>query len=107
MTTKEEIKPFTETGEASIWKTVDPDETAWKEHPVAFPTEFVAAHKTLPLGTYVKVTHGDKSCVVRIVDRGPYVAGRIIDLMQAPANAIGITDEAGIGEVTIEVCEPS
>lgn len=39
-----------------------------------------AAHKSLPFGTKVRVTHGEKSVVVRINDRGPYIKGRVIDL---------------------------
>jgi rare lipoprotein A len=52
-----------------------------------------AAHRTLPLGTYVRVTSlaTGKSVVVRINDRGPFVKGRIIDLSYAAANALGLT----------------
>lgn len=42
-----------------------------------------AAHKTLSFGTRVQVTHGEKSVVVRINDRGPFIKGRIIDLTPA------------------------
>mgnify|MGYP001041466847 CR=1 FL=1 len=44
--------------------------------------QFTAAHKTLPLGTYVKVTHleNGQSIIVRVNDRGPFVSGRVIDL---------------------------
>lgn len=53
-----------------------------------------AAHRTLPLGTYVRVRSlaTGKSVVVRINDRGPYVKGRIIDLSYAAAEALGLTD---------------
>lgn len=52
--------------------------------------DMVAAHKTLPFGTLVKVTNTNngKSVVVRIVDRGPYVAGRVIDLTTAAFSEI-------------------
>jgi rare lipoprotein A len=59
-----------------------------------------AAHKTLPFGTYVRVTHGERSVVVRINDRGPYVKGREIDLTLAPAKRIGCS---GLCNVTLEV----
>jgi rare lipoprotein A len=59
-----------------------------------------AAHKTLPLGSHVRVSHGGKSVVVRINDRGPYVKGRSIDLSPAAAHAIGCD---GLCEVLIEV----
>lgn len=62
-----------------------------------------AAHKTLPLGVYVRVRHRDngREAVVRINDRGPFVAGRIIDLSSSAAREIGIV-ESGIGPVKIE-----
>lgn len=61
---------------------------------------YTAAHKTLPLGSLVKVTNlaNNESVVVRINDRGPYVRGRDIDLSQAAARAIGIN---GVGAVAI------
>ncbi|MFL5315510.1 MAG: septal ring lytic transglycosylase RlpA family protein [Microvirga sp.] len=51
-----------------------------------------AAHKSLPFGTKVRVVNETtgRSVVVRINDRGPYAHGRIIDLAQAPARALGI-----------------
>lgn len=65
-----------------------------------------AAHRTLPFGTMVKVTNhrNQKSCVVKINDRGPYAHGRIIDLSKGAAQAIGIT---GVGKVTLEVVKPN
>jgi rare lipoprotein A len=53
-----------------------------------------AAHRTWPLGTYVRVRSlaTGKSVVVRINDRGPYVKGRIIDLSYAAAEALGLPD---------------
>ncbi len=50
-----------------------------------------AAHKTLPLGTYVKVTNlqNDRTAILRINDRGPFVAGRIIDLSCRAAQELG------------------
>jgi rare lipoprotein A len=63
-----------------------------------------AAHKTLPFGTQVKVTNNknQKSITVRINDRGPTQAGRILDLSPTAARAIGIHPR-GMGEVTAEV----
>ena len=70
-----------------------------------------AAHKTLPLGTVVKVNNMDngKSVEVRINDRGPYVVGRIIDLTKSGAEAIGIVG-TGTAHVKLEIVkwpEPS
>ncbi len=61
-----------------------------------------AAHKTLPLGSYVHVKNLDngKSAVVKINDRGPYVRGRIIDMSYAGAKKIGIV-ETGTAHVRI------
>ena len=63
-----------------------------------------AAHKTLPFGSQVKVTNtkNQKSITVRINDRGPTQAGRILDLSPTAARAIGIHPR-GMGEVTAEV----
>lgn len=67
-----------------------------------------AAHKTLPIPSYVKVTNLDngKSVVVRVNDRGPFHAGRIIDLSYAAAQRIGI-HRAGTGRVEVEIALPS
>jgi len=53
---------------------------------------FTAAHKTLPFGSMVKVSNlaNGKSVTVRVNDRGPFVEGRIIDLSEAAARAIGM-----------------
>lgn len=61
-----------------------------------------AAHRSLPFGTQVRVTHQltGKSVVVRINDRGPFVKGRIIDLTPAAASAIGFS---GLAPVTVAV----
>jgi len=53
--------------------------------------DLTAAHKTLPFGTYVMVTNleNDRTAVVRINDRGPFIRGRIIDLSFAAARVLG------------------
>ena len=55
------------------------------------PSAMTAAHKTLPLGSKVRVTHAKtgKSIVVRINDRGPFIKGRIIDLSKGAAKRLG------------------
>lgn len=65
---------------------------------------YTAAHKTLPLNSRVKVTNlaNHESVVVKINDRGPFVRGRVIDLSQAAARAIGIR---GVGRVAIAELE--
>lgn len=47
-----------------------------------------AAHRTLPFGTRVRVTHGGRSVIVRINDRGPFVGGRDLDLSYAAFSAL-------------------
>jgi len=63
-----------------------------------------AAHKTLPLGSKVKVTDSrtGRSVVVKINDRGPFVKGRVIDLSRAAAREIGLTKK-GLAKVKLEV----
>ena len=62
-----------------------------------------AAHKTLPFGTIVKVTNlrNGRSVKVRINDRGPFVAGRQIDLSKKAARKIGMVKE-GVGHVKMQ-----
>ena len=62
-----------------------------------------AAHPTLPLPSYARVTNKDngRSVVVRINDRGPYVAGRIIDLSYRAASMLGYVNN-GSANVTVE-----
>jgi rare lipoprotein A len=66
--------------------------------------QLTAAHKTLPLGTVVKVTRPEngKSVEVRVNDRGPFVAGRVIDLSRAAAKVLGLGGE-GLARVRLEV----
>lgn len=68
------------------------------------PNAMTAAHKTLPFGTRVRVTHAStgRSVTVTINDRGPYVAGRIIDLSSAAAGAIGMK-QSGVARVNMQV----
>jgi rare lipoprotein A len=61
-----------------------------------------AAHRSLPFGTKLRVTHGGRSVVVTINDRGPFIRGRVLDLSTGAARAVGLTG-AGVGRVTAEV----
>lgn len=61
-----------------------------------------AAHRSLPFGTKLKVTHGSRSVVVTINDRGPFIRGRVLDLSKGAAHAIGLTGR-GVGRVVAEV----
>jgi rare lipoprotein A len=61
-----------------------------------------AAHRSLPFGTKLRVTHGGQSVVVTINDRGPFIKGRVLDLSTAAARAVGLTS-AGVGRVVAEV----
>ena len=67
----------------------------------ASPHGMTAAHRTLPLGTRVKVTNkrNGKSVVVRINDRGPFIKGRVIDVTPAAAKALGFS---GLTSVSLE-----
>ena len=64
----------------------------------------VAAHRVMPFNTWLKVTNlsNNKSVNVRVIDRGPFVEGRIIDLSKAAARQIDLLGP-GIGRVRLEV----
>ncbi|MBN9599524.1 MAG: septal ring lytic transglycosylase RlpA family protein [Afipia sp.] len=61
-----------------------------------------AAHRSLPFGTRLRVTHGGRSVVVTVNDRGPFIRGRVLDLSKGAAHAIGLTGR-GVGMVVAEV----
>jgi len=64
----------------------------------------IAAHRSLPFGTRVRVTDpaSTQSVIVRIVDRGPWIRDRVLDLSLGAARTLGIT-ERGVAQVRIEV----
>lgn len=66
-----------------------------------------AAHPTAPLPSFARVTHprSGRAVVVRINDRGPFHAGRIVDLSYAAAHRLGIA-QGGSGEVEFELLQP-
>jgi rare lipoprotein A (peptidoglycan hydrolase) len=68
------------------------------------PDAYTAAHKTLPLGTRVRVTRADNGSSVDVLinDRGPYVSGRVIDLSRRAAQSIGMTGQ-GLARVRVNV----
>lgn len=70
------------------------------------PMGFNAAHKYLPLPTYVRVTNleNGKSIIVRVNDRGPFVDGRIIDLSAGAAKKLGFY-EKGTARVLVETVQ--
>ncbi len=70
--------------------------------------DFTAAHLTLPLGTFVRVTNlrNGRAVVVRVNDRGPVVDGRIIDLSYNAARALGFK-ERGLQTVRLDVVHPT
>jgi rare lipoprotein A len=73
-----------------------------------FHGQKTAAHPTLPIPSYVRVTHlrNGRQVVVRINDRGPFHANRVIDLSYAAAYRLGYI-EAGSAEVEVEAVVPS
>ncbi len=68
--------------------------------------DFTAAHRTLPMGSWVKVTNlkNDKSVMVRINDRGPVAKSRILDLSYGAAMILGIRDR-GVARVRLDLIE--
>ena len=93
------ISAKAQSGIASVYSN---EKTANGEY--AHADRLTAAHRTLPFGTRVLVTNVStgRSVVVRINDRGPYIAGRIIDLTPAGAKAIG---SSGLARVTLTVLQ--
>src|SRR6266851_3716778 len=69
--------------------------------------DMTAAHPTLPLGSYVRVTNlrNGKAVVVRVNDRGPIIPGRIIDLSYGAATALGY-DKQGLQRVRLDIVKP-
>jgi len=63
----------------------------------------IAAHKTLPMGARVRVVNLDngRSAVLKIVDRGPFIRGRVIDVSPAAASVLGFR-QAGLAHVRLE-----
>lgn len=68
------------------------------------PELFTAAHRTLPLPSFLHVTYGDRCVTVLVNDRGPYVAGRILDLSEGAARYLGLP---GVGIVHAEILTPA
>ena len=89
-----------QTGVASVYSTESGTGTASGEK--LNPEGLTAAHRTLPFGTKVRVTNksNGRSVVVTINDRGPFVAGRVIDVMPAAARVLGFS---GLAKVTLDV----
>lgn len=66
-------------------------------------SELIAAHRTLPLGSKIRVVNlaNERSVIVEIRDRGPYLRGRIIDVSRRAAQELGLL-ETGIAKVRLE-----
>jgi rare lipoprotein A len=92
--------PMTASAQSGIASVYSGGLTADGEH--AHVGGLTAAHRSLPFGTMVRVTNtrNGRSVVVRINDRGPFVRGRIIDLMPAAARALGFS---GLAHVDVTV----
>ena len=70
------------------------------------PNELTAAHPSLPFGTRLRVTNvaNGRSVTVRINDRGPFVAGRTVDVSYSAAKRIGIIEQ-GVAKVKLDVVQ--
>jgi rare lipoprotein A len=92
--------PMTASAQTGIASVYSGGQTANGERALA--SGLTAAHRTLPFGTLVRVTNTNTgaSVVVRINDRGPFVAGRVIDVTPAAAHALGFS---GLANVTLDV----
>jgi rare lipoprotein A len=85
-----------QSGIASVYSGHEGNRTASGEKLVLHSMS--AAHRTLPFGTMVRVTHSrnNRSVTVRIVDRGPFIKGRVIDVTPAAARALGFSGLAPV-----------
>jgi rare lipoprotein A len=94
------VLPMTASAQEGIASVYSGERTANGEY--ANASGLTAAHRTLPFGTRVRVTNHQtgRTVVVRINDRGPFVAGRIIDLTPAGARALGMD---GLAHVSVDV----
>jgi rare lipoprotein A len=68
--------------------------------------DLTAAHPTLPFGTRLRVTNVEtgRSVTVRVNDRGPYVAGRVVDVSHSAADALGMVG-SGVAKVKLDVVQ--
>jgi len=100
-TPKAQPKAPTLSGVASVYSYKSHARSASGE--IINAASMVAAHRTLRFGTQVRVTNrrNGRSVVVRIIDRGPFIRGRVIDLSPAAAREIGMG--WGIAPVTLAV----
>lgn len=98
---------FGEQGKASIYTTGCNGGTRTASGIKLVNNSNMIAHKTLPFGTVVKITNlkNNKTTTATVVDRGPFVKGRIADLTTGVANALGFTRKQGITMIRIEVVE--
>jgi rare lipoprotein A len=107
--TQDDIKPIParkfQVGSASWYGRLFQHKTTASGEPYDMH-DFTAAHRTLPLGSWVKVTNlkNDKSVMVRINDRGPVIKGRILDLSYGAAMILGMGDD-GVTRVRLDVVE--
>ncbi len=92
-------KRLDECGLASVYSSTS-EATASGEDTMA--EDFTAAHRTLPFGTLVLIVaqKSGRSTVVRITDRGPFIAGRIIDVSQIAARQLHIS---GLAQVCLKI----
>ena len=99
------LRHWLETGQASWYGLkFQGRKTATGEH--FDMNSLTCAHRTLPLGSWVRVTNlrNRKSVFVRVNDRGPVISNRIVDLSFAAAHAVGLS---GIGKVRLEAVSPN
>lgn len=67
--------------------------------------DFTCAHRSLRFGTWLAVTRGNRRVVVMVTDRGPYTSGRVLDLSESAAEALGFRS-SGLATVDAEVIVP-
>ncbi len=106
-TVRRSARGFVQTGDASWYGTKFHGHRTSSGEPYDMYA-MTAAHKTLPIPSYVEVHNLDnqRKIIVRVNDRGPFISGRIIDLSYVAAKKLGITTK-GVGRVKIRVIDPT
>ena len=109
---KEEISDIASLEDILLWRRYVATGFDFEGKPTASGEDYdmydmTAAHPTLPLGSYVRVTnlHNGKAVVVKVNDRGPIVPGRIIDLSYGAAQALQF-EHKGLQRVRLDLVKP-
>lgn len=104
---EEKPEPYVQTGQASYYaRMLEGRETA--DGSIYRKDSMTAAHRTLPMGTIIKVTNLENAqeVTVEVNDRGPFAKSRILDLSRSAAKKLEMMEDGAV-EVRLEIVEPA